>query len=310
MISSATSSRTPPSGRMSRPIASACSSVLTLPPRLAGITPCRITKNRSRVMPISRTRMTTVTHHGSSSSSDSPISAAPISALSAIGSAILPKSVTSPRLRASSPSTRSVTEASDEDREGAATRHAVSSPSSWNSDDEEDRHEHQPQHRQRVGDVPRARRAARGASGGSRPGSTSATRSTPSLADHRGGDDLPDATARRRRAAGCCRRPPGPGARPGPRQSPASASTSSTSTSTVSPIRSSARWATQLLGQPGDALDALVHDVLGRACRAAWPPRCRPRRSSRRRRPRRAGPRPGTARARRGRPRSRRGSRR
>ena len=89
----------------------ACSIVLTLPPRLAGMTPCRITKNRSSVTPISRTSTTTVTHQASSPSSDSPTSAAPIRALSAIGSAILPKSVTMPRRRAISPSTRSVTEA-------------------------------------------------------------------------------------------------------------------------------------------------------------------------------------------------------
>ena len=52
-----------------------------------------------------------MTHHGSSPSTDSPTSAAPVSALSAIGSAILPKSVTRPRRRASSPSTRSVIDA-------------------------------------------------------------------------------------------------------------------------------------------------------------------------------------------------------
>jgi hypothetical protein len=84
----------PSVGSTSRPIATLCSRVLTLPPRLAGSTPCRITTSRSTVMPISRTRMTTVTHQASSSSSDSPMSAAPMSALSAIGSAILPKSVT------------------------------------------------------------------------------------------------------------------------------------------------------------------------------------------------------------------------
>ena len=55
-------------------------------------------RTAAAVTPTSRTRMTTVTHHGSSPSDDSPTSAAPISALSAIGSAILPKSVTSPRL--------------------------------------------------------------------------------------------------------------------------------------------------------------------------------------------------------------------
>jgi hypothetical protein len=41
--------------------------VLSLPPRLAGITPCRMTQKRSNVTPISRTMMTMVTHHGSAS---------------------------------------------------------------------------------------------------------------------------------------------------------------------------------------------------------------------------------------------------
>ncbi len=78
------------------PTATPWVSVLTLPPRLAGITPCRITQKRSSVMPSSRARMTIVTHQGRSPSADRPMSAAPMIALSAIGSAILPKSVTSP----------------------------------------------------------------------------------------------------------------------------------------------------------------------------------------------------------------------
>ncbi len=44
-----------------------CSAVLSLPPRLAAITPWRITQNRSSVMPNSRTRISTVTHQGSAS---------------------------------------------------------------------------------------------------------------------------------------------------------------------------------------------------------------------------------------------------
>ena len=72
---------------------------MSLPPRPAAMTPCRITQKRRSVTPTSRTRMTTVTHHGSSPSSDSPTRATPMSALSAIGSAILPKLVTRPRLR-------------------------------------------------------------------------------------------------------------------------------------------------------------------------------------------------------------------
>jgi hypothetical protein len=81
---------------------------LALPPRLAAITPCRMTQKRSRVTPTSRTRITTVTHHGSSSSTDSPMRAVPVRALSAIGSASLPNSVTCPVRRAIIPSYRSV----------------------------------------------------------------------------------------------------------------------------------------------------------------------------------------------------------
>ena len=85
-----------------------CSRVLTLPPRPAAITPCRITQKRTAVMPHSRTSTTTVTHHQTSPMIDSPTRAIVTSALSAIGSTTLPKLVTRPRLRARSPSIRSV----------------------------------------------------------------------------------------------------------------------------------------------------------------------------------------------------------
>ena len=85
-----------------------CSRVLSLPPRPAAMTPCRMTRSRTRVMPHSRTRTTTVTHQGTSPISDRPTRAIVTSALSAIGSTTLPKFVTSPRLRARSPSMRSV----------------------------------------------------------------------------------------------------------------------------------------------------------------------------------------------------------
>jgi hypothetical protein len=80
-----------------------------LPPRLAGMTPCRITQNRSAVTPHSRTITTIVTHQGRSPRIERPMNAAPVSALSAIGSAILPKFVTMFQRRAMSPSNRSVT---------------------------------------------------------------------------------------------------------------------------------------------------------------------------------------------------------
>ena len=75
-----------------------------------------------------------MTQPGSSPRADRVISAAPVSALSAIGSAILPKSVTRPRLRASWPSRKSVSD---------APPNAASAPSRqpvppWNEADDED----------------------------------------------------------------------------------------------------------------------------------------------------------------------------
>ena len=67
-------------------MASDCTNVLALPPRLAGITPWRSTHSRSMVTPISRPMISRVAHHGTRPSSDSPTSADPVSALSAIGS--------------------------------------------------------------------------------------------------------------------------------------------------------------------------------------------------------------------------------
>ena len=53
-------------------IATVCASVLALPPRLAGMTPCSITQKRSTVTPTSRARMIPVTHHDRSPSSGQP----------------------------------------------------------------------------------------------------------------------------------------------------------------------------------------------------------------------------------------------
>src|SRR6266568_4987391 len=85
--------------------------VLTFPPRLAAITSRRITKNRSMVIPSSRTRITTVTHHGRCWYHDSRTNAVPVSALSATGSATLPNVVTRSQVRAIQPSTKSVSDA-------------------------------------------------------------------------------------------------------------------------------------------------------------------------------------------------------
>src|SRR5215469_15297688 len=100
------------------------STVLILPPLLAGMTPCLITQKRSSVTPTSRTMMTLVTHQVSAPSADSVIRADPVSALSAMGSAILPKSVILPPRLASSPSRRSVTDATPNTTK-AAVRDAV-----------------------------------------------------------------------------------------------------------------------------------------------------------------------------------------
>jgi hypothetical protein len=106
---------------MYRLMATIWSMVLILPPRLAAITPRRMTQNRSAVTASSRARITMVTHQASSPSQDSVTSAEPVSALSAIGSAILPKSVIRLRRRASSPSSRSVADATA-NAPNAATR--------------------------------------------------------------------------------------------------------------------------------------------------------------------------------------------
>src|SRR5699024_392202 len=73
-------------GKRSRksPIATVWSTVLIFPPREAGMTMMRIMKNRSTVMPNSRTRMITGTHQGSSTMTARPMSAAAMSDLSAM----------------------------------------------------------------------------------------------------------------------------------------------------------------------------------------------------------------------------------
>ena len=264
------------------------------------MTPWRMTTKRSAVMPISRTSTTTVTHQGSSPSSDSPTSAVPVSALSAIGSAILPKSVTSPRLRASSPSTRSVTTATAKIANAATRQRVVLAAVA----------EQQPGQKtgtsssrstvsalatfQALADAPcpEARRQRTGA--GSRCADTAsragaAIRSAPSLPITRAAHDVADPGS----CAGHGRRPVHLGAlvrgaalcqaavdatRPAPRRS--------------SPTRSSARCAvsssTSALTRPTRSRDLVRRELR----RRSPPPRCRPRRSIRRRRPRPAAPAP------------------
>ncbi len=96
------------------------------------MTPRYSTANRSTVMPISRVKITAGTHQGRSPSIHNPINAAPIRALSAIGSARVPNAVTMPRLRASAPSSRSVSTATTKIA-NAVSRQAGSCPSPTNS---------------------------------------------------------------------------------------------------------------------------------------------------------------------------------
>ena len=72
-----------------------------------------------------------VTHHQMSPTTDSPMKAIPVIALSAMGSAILPKLVTRLRARAMSPSTLSVIMAATKMTK-AMQRHRIDSPS-WAS---------------------------------------------------------------------------------------------------------------------------------------------------------------------------------
>ncbi len=67
-----------------------------MPPGAAAITAYLSITTRIQVMPHSRTRISAVTHHGSSPRMLSTMKAAPVSALSAMGSQIFPKSLTRP----------------------------------------------------------------------------------------------------------------------------------------------------------------------------------------------------------------------
>ena len=320
------------SGRMYRPMAMICTNVLALPPGLAAITPYRITAKRSSVMPISRTRMTRVTHQARSPSMDSPISADPVSALSAIGSAILPKSVTWPRLRAMWPSYRSVIAAMREDRPGDPPPGGVVA-ALGEQGQQEHRNQDQPEHGQRVGQIHQRHRWRRPF--GHRDSATDRL-----LPVDRGPEHV-----ERRRRSGRCRRCRRPGSAPGRRAAASgrqvrtstimtlpstsgawcgaaaantpvrverrsSSSSASTSTSSSVPIRSSARCAvsssTSEVTRSTRSAMTSSSSLSGRS-RA---PRCRPRPSSRRRRRRPSGRRSGTPPVRPGPPRSRRGIRR
>jgi hypothetical protein len=115
-------------GHRYQAIATICNTVLSLPPRLAGMIPYRITENRSAVTPHSRSRISAVTHQASWPYADSSTSAVPVSALSAIGSATFPNEVISSNRRAIHPSTKSVADATQNARHAAIRQPGDASP--------------------------------------------------------------------------------------------------------------------------------------------------------------------------------------
>ena len=135
--------------------------------------------------------------------------------------------------------------------------------------DREHRHQQQPEHGERVGDVPRPtprwarRRSGRRATGANLHRAVHARARCDQVGAVGGDDELPGSTAPRRipvgrRSAGSRRRRPGPGGPPGRRRH---RPTCSTRTSTRSPMRSSARCATNssasaLMRSTRSAIDA------------------------------------------------------
>ena len=207
------------------------------------------------------------------------ISAAPVRALSAIGSAILPKSVTSPRLRASFPSSKSVTEATP-NAASAASRQPVL-PRRPAGRTTKTGTERKPGHGQHVGYVDQARRAqperARRQVGpcghalalrrsyrACRRGRPRPTRSRAPSRSHPMPACRPRGASRTRRL-----RAPGAAARPSYSPSPSSSSTSDPSIVSPDPVGGPLRH--ELLGQVGE-----LAPPGGRSRpRPAWPVRRR-----------------------------------
>ena len=100
--------------------------IFILPPRPAAMTAFFTTVMRTAVMASSRPIMTAVTHHHRWPCHDSRMRAAETRALSARESAIFPKSVMRPRLRARYPSALSVAAASAKTNHASADRTGVS----------------------------------------------------------------------------------------------------------------------------------------------------------------------------------------
>ena len=267
-------------------MATICTSVLALPPRLAGITPCRSTDKRSSVTPISRPMIRMVTHQGRAPSSDSPTSAEPVSALSAIGSAILPKSVTWPRLAGDVPVVPVGDRGDDEHRRRPTQPPGGVVPAVDEQREQEDRDQQQPQHGEHVGEVdqrhrrrrrggtppvPARHRRRRPAPGEARCAARGSPRrhhqvERPRCRPRRPRTRSPTASpvrARRRTR----RRPRAPGARRGRTRVLVLAGLDQHLDLGADPVLGALRG--QLLGQRGDPLDPLV-DLVGRApCRVA-----------------------------------------
>ena len=236
-----------------------CSTVLILPPRLAAMTPCLITQNRSSVTPTSRTRMIDghppwqVAEHrqGDQRRAGQRLVGDRIGDLAEVGD------------HAAAPGELAVEQVGDRGDAEDEERHDPRPGAAGHQEGHEDRHEHKPQHGEPVREIdqpgrgrrgPRVRASQRSQAARDVPCSCSsirsATRSTPSDPDTRTRTRSP--TAQRPGAiAPRWRRPPrvpdappaavppagpvlavcSPGRRPAPRSAPRA----------ISPIRSAAR---------------------------------------------------------------------
>ena len=235
-------------------IARICSAVLSLPPRLAAITPCRITQKRSSghadLAAEDRRPSPTTAAGRTTRAARAPSRSAPCRRS---GRAILPNEVTWPVRRASSPSMKSVTAATRKTSAAHACQPVVAVGRPDPADHHEDRDQEQPAHGQRVGQVPGRGRPSVGT------GSVLdvvARHQVDAVGRHdarvhpgagRGVDTRAGSTTPSTSGPWCAARP-----------TAAPSTCSSTSTRTCSPTRSAARWSTseldELVARGDDAL--------------------------------------------------------
>ena len=246
-----------------------------------------------------------VTHHRSSPRIDSPMKAMPVSALSAIGSASLPKLVTRSYLRASLPSTKSVrmattkiaVEPTRQPTESGCASSAQAKTGTMTS-------------RSTVSALGTFQELTlRGVGPGAGSGHATARQVGAVAARHDRVHERPHHSSMTDLQRSPNRRPPVPGARPGRRSRRVALPgdlLDEHADALADPVLGA--LADQLVGQVGHAPRGAPRSRRRRAGRRGRPPRCRPRRSSRRRRSRRAGRRRGTPAAPRRRPRSRPGN--